>query len=78
VAFDRAGLGYVWPQVMALVVQPGVESDLMRVVDYRPGSARDLATILDDEPQMTFEAHSTDYQTRMALSALVMDGWRLV
>jgi D-tagatose-1,6-bisphosphate aldolase subunit GatZ/KbaZ len=50
----------------------------MRVVDYRPGSARDLATILDDEPQMTFEAHSTDYQTRRALSALVMDGWRLV
>ena len=37
-----------------------------------------LATVLDDEPQMTFEAHSTDYQTRMALSALVMDGWRLV
>ena len=26
-AFDRAGLGHIWPQVMALVVQPGVEFD---------------------------------------------------
>jgi len=63
---------------MALVVQPGFEFDLMRVVEYPPGSARDLATVLDDEPQMTFEAHSTDYQTPMALSALVMDGWRVL
>ena len=27
---------------------------------------------------MTFEAHSTDYQTRTALGALVMDGWRVL
>jgi D-tagatose-1,6-bisphosphate aldolase subunit GatZ/KbaZ len=77
-AFDRAGLGHVWPQVMALVVQPGVEFDLMRVVDYRPGTAGELAAVLDDEPSMTFEAHSTDYQTRTALAALVMDGWRVL
>ena len=39
-AFDRAGLGHVWPQVMALVVQPGVEFDHLQVVDYRAGAAR--------------------------------------
>lgn len=77
-AFDRAGLGHVWPQVMALVVQPGVEFDLMRVVDYRAGGARHLSTVLDDEPSMTFEAHSTDYQTASALAALVRDGWRVL
>jgi len=77
-AFDRAGLGHIWPQVMALVVQPGVEFDLMRVVDYQAGAAGELAAVLDDEPSMTFEAHSTDYQTRTALGALVMDGWRVL
>jgi D-tagatose-1,6-bisphosphate aldolase subunit GatZ/KbaZ len=77
-AFDRAGLPNVWPQVMALVVQPGVEFDLMRVVDYRAGAAADLAAVLDDEPSMTFEAHSTDYQTLTALTALVVDGWRVL
>ena len=27
---------------------------------------------------MTFEAHSTDYQTRTAFEALVLDGWRVL
>lgn len=77
-AFDRAGLSHVWPQVMAVVVQPGVEFDHMRVVDYRAGTAGELSNVLDDEPSMTFEAHSTDYQTLTALKALVMDGWRVL
>jgi D-tagatose-1,6-bisphosphate aldolase subunit GatZ/KbaZ len=77
-AFDRAGLGHIWPQVMALVVQPGVEFDNMRVVDYRAGTAGELSTVLADEPSMTFEAHSTDYQTLTALTALVRDGWRVL
>ncbi len=77
-AFDRAGLGHIWPQVMALVVQPGVEFDHMRVVDYRAGTAGELSSVLDGEPSMTFEAHSTDYQTTTALRALVTDGWRVL
>ncbi len=76
--FDRAGLEHVWPQVMALVVQPGLEFDHLRVVDYRAGTAGELSTVLDEEPSMTFEAHSTDYQTRTALKALVADGWRVL
>ena len=34
-AFDRAGLGHAWSQVLALVVQPGVEFDHLHVVNYR-------------------------------------------
>jgi D-tagatose-1,6-bisphosphate aldolase subunit GatZ/KbaZ len=63
---------------MALVVQPGVEFDHMRVVDYRAGTAGELGAVLDDEPAMTFEAHSTDYQTLTGLRALVTDGWRVL
>ena len=77
-AFDRAGLAHVWPQVMALVVQPGVEFDNMRVVNYHAGAADELSSVLDEEPSMTFEAHSTDYQTPTALRALVTDGWRVL
>jgi D-tagatose-1,6-bisphosphate aldolase subunit GatZ/KbaZ len=74
-AFAREGMADVWPQVMALVVQPGVEFDHLRVVDYDQTATRELRTALDDEPTMVFEAHSTDYQTVHALSALVADHW---
>jgi D-tagatose-1,6-bisphosphate aldolase subunit GatZ/KbaZ len=60
---------------MALVVQPGVEFDHVRVFDYDSEATRALRTALDDEPAMVFEAHSTDYQTEPALAALVADGW---
>ena len=35
---------------MALVVQPGVEFDHVRVVDYDPSRTGDLQRVLDDEP----------------------------
>jgi len=60
---------------MALVVQPGVEFDHIRVFDYDSRATCSLRTVLDDEPTMVFEAHSTDYQSRAALAALVADGW---
>ena len=39
-AFTRAGLDAAWPRVIALVVQPGVEFDHHKVIDYRPHKAR--------------------------------------
>jgi D-tagatose-1,6-bisphosphate aldolase subunit GatZ/KbaZ len=74
-AFAEVGSAGPWSQVMALVVQPGVEFDHVRVVDYDSGATRSLRTALDDQPDMVFEAHSTDYQTEAALAALVVDGW---
>lgn len=74
-AFERVGASSVWTQVMALVVQPGVEFDHLRVVDYRSDATVELRAVLDDEPGMVFEAHSTDYQTHDALASLVADGW---
>jgi D-tagatose-1,6-bisphosphate aldolase subunit GatZ/KbaZ len=77
-AFEAAGVDHVWHRVAALVVQPGVEFDHQQVFDYRPEATRALRAVLDDEPAMVFEAHSTDYQTQEALSALVGDHWAVL
>jgi D-tagatose-1,6-bisphosphate aldolase subunit GatZ/KbaZ len=77
-AFEEASVAHVWPRVAALVVQPGVEFDHQQVFAYRADAAGELSAVLDDEPSMVFEAHSTDYQTQGALSALVRDHWAVL
>jgi D-tagatose-1,6-bisphosphate aldolase subunit GatZ/KbaZ len=77
-AFASADVATVWPRVVALVVQPGVEFDHQQVIGYQPEAASQLSATLDDEPSMVFEAHSTDYQTQAALSALVRDHWAIL
>ena len=77
-AFAEVGVDGVWPRVAALVVQPGVEFDHQQVIGYLPQEARELSAVLDDEPGMVFEAHSTDYQTEAALSELVRDHWAIL
>jgi D-tagatose-1,6-bisphosphate aldolase subunit GatZ/KbaZ len=76
--FQAAGTAHVWSRVVGLVVQPGVEFDHQQVVAYRPEAARELSAVIDDEPTMVFEAHSTDYQTPEALHALVRDHWAVL
>ena len=59
--------------MIASVVQPGVEFDHHEVIDYAPDKARALSDAIARVPGMVYEAHSTDYQTRTALAALVRD-----
>lgn len=70
-AFAAAGLEAVWPRVIGLVVQPGVEFDHHKVIDYQPERAVALSRLIEGEPTMVYEAHSTDYQTPSSLAALV-------
>ncbi len=77
-AFAEAGLEDAWNRVIASVVQPGVEFDHHNVVDYRPDRARALSAALETMPGIVFEAHSTDYQTRAALRALVRDHFAIL
>ncbi|MGY0197424.1 D-tagatose-bisphosphate aldolase, class II, non-catalytic subunit [Leptothrix sp. BB-4] len=77
-AFATAGLQDAWRRVIALVVQPGVEFDHERVVDYQPEAARTLSSVLDGDTRLVFEAHSTDYQRPDALAALVRDGFAIL
>lgn len=70
-AFQSAGLHPVWPRVIGLVVQPGVEFDHYKVIDFQARRAADLAAVVEAQPHMVYEAHSTDYQTPANLRALV-------
>jgi D-tagatose-1,6-bisphosphate aldolase subunit GatZ/KbaZ len=70
-AFQSAGLHHVWPRVIGLVVQPGVEFDHHKVIDFQAPRAADLAAVVEAQPYMVYEAHSTDYQTPANLRALV-------
>lgn len=77
-AFAAAGLDAAWDRVVALVVQPGVEFDRLRVIDYDPERTTSLRRVVDDHPGLVFEAHSTDYQTPERLAALVRDHWAIL
>jgi D-tagatose-1,6-bisphosphate aldolase subunit GatZ/KbaZ len=76
--FRNAGLASAWERVVATVVQPGVEFDHDKVVDYRPEKARALSAAIEPVGHIVFEAHSTDYQTPAALAALVSDHFAIL
>jgi D-tagatose-1,6-bisphosphate aldolase subunit GatZ/KbaZ len=77
-AFHAAGLSAAWERVIASVVQPGVEFDHHEVIDYVPQKAHALSEAIVPLPGMVYEAHSTDYQTREALQALVRDHFAIL
>ncbi|TIS98036.1 D-tagatose-bisphosphate aldolase, class II, non-catalytic subunit [Mesorhizobium sp.] len=77
-AFEAAGIPQAFSRCIGLVVQPGVEFGNENVVIYDPGKAAALTKALDQLPGFVFEAHSTDYQPREALVALVRDGFGIL
>jgi D-tagatose-1,6-bisphosphate aldolase subunit GatZ/KbaZ len=77
-AFVSAGLSGAWSRVIASVVQPGVEFDHHHVIDYGHREARALSRAITAVEGMVYEAHSTDYQTRDALRALVKDHFAIL
>ncbi len=77
-AFQLAGLQQVWPRVIGLVVQPGVEFDHDKVIDFRASRAGALAAVADAQPHLVYEAHSTDYQTPANLRALVQNHFAIL
>ena len=77
-AFAARGLEAAWERVIGLVVQPGVEFDHDRVIEYVPEKARALSTWLAEVPHLVFEAHSTDYQSGASLAALVRDHFAIL
>jgi D-tagatose-1,6-bisphosphate aldolase subunit GatZ/KbaZ len=70
-AFSAVGLEQAWERVVGLVVQPGVEFDHEKVVDFVAGEASELSAMIESNSTILFEAHSTDYQTPENLAALV-------
>lgn len=77
-AFEKQGLNAIWPRIVALVVQPGVEFDHTHIIDYQPQKALALSKMVEAYDTLVFEAHSTDYQTPQSLRQLVKDHFAIL
>lgn len=73
-AFEAHQLEEAWNRVIAVVVQPGVEFADESVVEYNRPAASRLTASLKEIPSLVFEGHSTDYQPKECLKAMVEDG----
>ena len=72
--FKEEGVEDAWNDVIAVVVQPGVEFGDAQVFYYDSEAATALTDSLKDYPEIAFEGHSTDYQSKKCLKAMVEDG----
>ena len=72
--FEEAGVGDGWKDVVAVVVQPGVEFGDDQVFLYDHDAAVNLCASLKEYPEVCFEGHSTDYQSPECLKNMVEDG----
>ncbi len=73
-SFMKQKLQSAWENVMAVVVQPGVEFGDETINEYNRDAAKELCNSLKKYPNLVFEGHSTDYQTASALKMMVEDG----
>jgi D-tagatose-1,6-bisphosphate aldolase subunit GatZ/KbaZ len=72
--WTEEGVGEGMKDVIAVVVQPGVEFGDEQVFDYNSEAAKELCAMLQEYPDFCFEGHSTDYQTPKCLYDMVTDG----
>lgn len=77
-AFAAAGFPEGMQDVVAVVVQPGVEFGSDEVHVYDPEKATELTASLSSFNSLVLEGHSTDYQPREALRQMVRDGIRIL
>lgn len=70
-AFDKHGLNHVWPKIVSVVTQPGVDFSHDAVHRFVPDAASQLSGEILNHDGLCFEAHSTDYQPADSLSELV-------
>jgi len=76
--FLQNGLEQIWQDVIAFVVQPGVEFGETEVTYYDREKAKNLCDTLKDYPDIIFEGHSTDYQPAEKLKQMVDDGVKIL
>ncbi|TXH93762.1 MAG: D-tagatose-bisphosphate aldolase, class II, non-catalytic subunit [Rheinheimera sp.] len=78
-AFAALGLSDdVWQKVIAVVVQPGVEFDNTQVHAFDAVASKQLADFIAKDPQLVFEAHSTDYQPQSRYQQLVQQHFAIL
>lgn len=72
--FEEHGIADRWQDVIAVVVQPGVEFGDKDIHAYDRQAAKELCASLKNHPGFVFEGHSTDYQPAEKLREMVEDG----
>lgn len=72
-AFFKHGLRSAWDNVIAVVVQPGVEFGDEAIHEYNREGAKKLRAALEKYPGLVLEGHSTDYQRAVHLKQMVED-----
>ncbi len=72
--FKKEGMIDVWDRVIGIVVQPGVEEKDSGCTEYDRNKATKLSAAIKEVPDLVFEGHSTDYQTKIKLREMVEDG----
>lgn len=72
--FKKEGIRDAWDNIVAVVVQPGVEFSNVDVHLYERPKAKKLSSVLMNYPNLVFEGHSTDYQSNIKLKEMVEDG----
>ncbi len=71
--FERQGVSEGFENVVAVVVQPGIEFGDNEIHVYDRKKAKELCLACESTPVM-LEGHSTDYQPKTALKEMVEDG----
>ncbi len=77
-AFIRKGLEDAWHRCIAVVVETGATFAPEAVYDYDSAKVRDLKLFIQNEKNLVLEAHSTDFQTRQALTDMVRDHFAIL
>lgn len=72
--FAKAGMADAFENVIAIVVQPGVEFGDDDVFHYNRNNAAALCRELQTHDGIVMEGHSTDYQSPAGLKQMVEDG----
>ena len=72
--FKENGFDDAWENIIAVVVQPGVEFSNYNIHDYERNESIKLCKKLTEYPNLVFEGHSTDYQSPIKLKEMVEDG----
>ena len=73
-AFASQGIASLFDQVIAVVVQPGVEFGDSTIHAYDRAAASELVQYMQTVPSLVLEGHSTDYQRTEHLQQMAEDG----
>lgn len=76
--FAQLGLRGAWEDIIAVVVQPGVEFGNEEIHQYDRLDAHRLCECLKKYPNIVFEGHSTDFQPPVKLHEMVEDGIAII